>query len=204
MEVGSKSLRNALSLNLTILNYIRKISVLSAAICLFFCGCAGRDFQRLDYTKVGLGHTTRQDVLAMMGEPEKQGITTTNGVTLQTNTYAFADTRARSAIHGTAAKAMGLSYYEGRLVKYHYLSWFLDDRIPIDSRRVALIEKDKTSRAEVLRLLGPPSGEAVYPAAPKGKRTMSWQCFTDGANNVVVVELDENGVVRSVSYSESK
>jgi outer membrane protein assembly factor BamE (lipoprotein component of BamABCDE complex) len=59
---------------------------------------------------------------------------------------------------------MAYTFHEGRLVGYDYTSSFQDDRTSFDESAAPRIKRGETRRAEVLALIGPPTGEFIYPS----------------------------------------
>jgi hypothetical protein len=137
------------------------LAVLTVALA---SGCAGTNFKRSDAQSVVLGHTTVAEVTRIMGTPRQTGEILANGQKLRLMTYAYAAAGGEPQEQGvTPARGMTYSTFNEVVVAQTFISSFKQDATDFDDAKVASIVKGKTTRTEVLALLGPPHGEAVYP-----------------------------------------
>jgi outer membrane protein assembly factor BamE (lipoprotein component of BamABCDE complex) len=98
----------------------------------------------------------------------------------------------------------------GTLVGTEFTSSFKQDGTDFDASKVSQIEKGKTTKAEVVRLLGPPSGEYVHPmtASPTERALVYLYSQTKGSAfnlqfyvKTLAVSYNEGGIVTNVEYS---
>ncbi|HEX7887884.1 MAG TPA: hypothetical protein VF522_00880 [Ramlibacter sp.] len=127
-------------------------------------GCAGTDFKRPDSGVVVVGKSTPDDVMRVMGTPRQTGEVIVNEQKVKTMTYVFAAAGGEPTYPGVVpARAMTFATFQERVVGQEFVSSFKQDASEFDDSRIASIVKGRTTRQEVLALLGKPSGEAVYP-----------------------------------------
>jgi len=138
------------------------LAVLALATTL--AGCAGTDFVRPAEGSLVVGKSTTADVTAKLGAPYQTGELTKNEKQLKVYRYAYASTGGEAAYEGvTPARALALTFYEDKLSSQEFISSFKQDSSDFDSSKVAKIVKNKSTKAEVIALLGKPTGEAIYP-----------------------------------------
>ena len=139
-------------------------SAILAAALLVLCGCAGRDFVRSDAAELKVGKSTFGEVVEKMGQPRTIGEVLKNGETVKTFTYAYAATGGEPLQAGVIpARAMAYYFHGDRLVGQEFLSSFKSDNSNFDETKVPGIVKGKTTRAEVIRALGPPTTIFIKP-----------------------------------------
>jgi hypothetical protein len=184
----------------------------AALTALALAACANTDFLRLEPQSLVLGKTTYADVVATMGTPKREGKVLKNGATLHSATYSHTPPVGKPVrANLVPARAQSLYFHDGRLVGHEFVSTWADDSTDFDTSRLAEIVKGKTKRAEVYRLLGEPSGYAVYPMirALKGEAAIylfAYETHTGVMNlkshrKALVVTFDEHGVVTEVDYT---
>jgi len=196
------------------LSHARRISLLSIVLCFLAGGCSG--FKPIDYNQVKLGVTTRQEIVATLGEPDNVGVfimqvvTPVGGLT-PPGSFDVAQNRISSSVldpkttsgNGekdmyqsagfNTARIMYVYYYDKILVGYHYFPPGVGNPGPEESK-IARIEKGKTSVAELLTLLGPPDSASLVPTFPTAKaKSLTW-----GLIPMLMVSLDENDIVSDV------
>ena len=102
-------------------------------------------------------------------------------------------------------------FLDGVLVGYAWTSSFLTESTDFDPDKAAALTTGTTTRAEVVALLGEPSGEYVYPlvALPDGvglvyQYQQTWvprmPLMTSTSAKSLVITLDGRGIVTSVKY----
>lgn len=127
-------------------------------------GCAGTNFKRPQTGVVVVGKSTPDDVMRVMGTPRQTGEALVNEQKVKTMTYVFATAGGESLYPGVVpARAMTFAAFQDRIVGQEFVSSFKEDASEFDDSRIASIVKGKTTRKEVVALLGKPSGEVVYP-----------------------------------------
>jgi hypothetical protein len=183
-------------------------SVIPAGIIATLLGCAGTDFVRPDSENLKNGQTTYPQVVAKMGQPRHEGSVIKNDKTLKTASYAYASVGGRPLHDGvTAARAVAFYFYNDTLVGHEFVSSWAEDHTDFDESRITNIIKGKTTRAEVLTLLGKPSGYHIYPLikAPTGEAAAYVFSETRGSafNLKFFRKFEANWVVADVEFASS-
>jgi len=178
---------------------------------LFISGCAGTNFVKPDPDSFTLGKTTKQEVIKRMGKPYRIGSQLKNGAMLETAAYAYAQSSGSALYSGvTPARSQGFYYIDGTLVGTEFTSSFKDDASDFDETKVGMIEKEKTTKAEVIRLLGTPGGESIFPLAanPNDRALVYLYSQTKGSVfnlrfyvKTLIVSYNEQGIVTNVEYT---
>jgi hypothetical protein len=133
----------------------RALAILSAGLCLL-----GADFGRSDLTSLVLGQTTEQQARDRFGDPARQSSSTVADKVVTSLHYSHAEPRTTLV----PSRAMVLSFHEGTLVGFDFTSSFTADDTSFDEAPAREIKRAVTTRAEVHRLLGRPTGESVFPS----------------------------------------
>jgi hypothetical protein len=158
IEVAAKSMHGeAIMFRLT--------SLLLASTALVLAGCtAGRDFVRPASETLNLGQTTYSQVTQQLGEPRAIGNLHKNEKNIKTISYAYAASMDEPLEYGVIpARSNQYFFLDDVLVGHQFLSSFKSDNSYFDESKIETIQKGKTSRAEVIQLLGPPTGFYVSP-----------------------------------------
>jgi len=99
-----------------------------------------------------------------MGEPRKSGEVLKNDKNVKTATYVYASTGGEPLEEGVIpARALSYYFYNDILVGQEFLSSFKSDSSNFDESKISAISKEKTTRGEVIQLLGKPTATFVYP-----------------------------------------
>ena len=148
--------------------------VLGSALLL--AGCAGTDFKRPEASKLEVGKSTAADVTAAMGPPSRTGEAMKNGEKLKRVSYSYANLGGTPLYQNVIpARGMSFTLHNDVLVAQHFNSSFKEDGTDFDESKVAQIQKGKSTRADVVALMGRPTGEAVYPVSrAKGERAVTY------------------------------
>lgn len=185
---------------------IRVAVAVSAAL---LAACAGRDFARPGADALQLGRTTHAELIQRYGDPRETGSQLANNRQIRLISYSYATQLDEPLESGTVPSRV-MAYYlaDDVLVGHQFLSSFKSDHTNFDESRVAAIEKGKASRADVIRLLGNPSGFAIPPLARAGAsgwiryyyQHMRPQPFSGPKfyRKTLTVTLDEKDVVSEV------
>ncbi len=184
-----------------------------AAAALLLSGCAGTNFVRPDSSSLVNGQTTYAQIVASMGMPRREGTVQKNDKTINTAQYAYASVGGKP-LHPSATPARGINYYfvGGTLVGHEFLSSFAEDHSDFDDSRVKDIVKGKTTRADLVQMLGKPAGSYIYPMikSEAGEAVVySYLEVTGSAFNMkvnskkLVVTFDSAGVATDVEYATS-
>jgi outer membrane protein assembly factor BamE (lipoprotein component of BamABCDE complex) len=176
-------------------------------------GCAGTNFHRPEQGHLVIGKSTSADVLRVMGEPRTTGEALHNEKKVKVYRYAFAATTGEPLYPGVMpARAMVFSTANDVLVRQQFLSSFKSDSTEFDDAKIPAITKGKTTRAEVLALLGRPTGEAVYPILKEQGRTAVTYGYAQAKGTLfnmkfhqktLMVSFDGKDVVEDVQYTSA-
>lgn len=133
----------------------RVLTLVTAGLCLL-----GADFARSDLASLVLGQTTEQQVRDRFGDPARQSTSKVADKVVTSLHYMHAEPRTTLV----PSRAMVLSFHEGALVGFDYTSSFTADDTAFDEALARAVKRGVTTRAEVHRLVGPPSGQSVFPS----------------------------------------
>jgi len=135
------------------------LAVVLAGACLL-----AADFSRPDPASFALGQTTEQEIRARFGKPSGQVNARVGDKLVTTLRYAYAEARSVAV----PVRIMAYAFHEGRLVGFDYMSSFAADQTVFDELAVKRIRRGISTRAEVLDLMGKPSGQFIYPSSYAG------------------------------------
>ena len=182
---------------------------LAALLCL--AACAG-PYQRPEFT---LGETTPVEVVARLGAPTSSGSTMRNGQKLAVFSYVLpADHEKPHGYEGIIpGRNFNFFFHEERLVAHEFSSTVARDHTDFDLRAMRAIVKGKTTREEVEKLLGQPSGYAVFPfVSVKTGQALVYSYRESrrvplGAplvfTKTLLITFDKDGTVDDVAYRTS-
>jgi hypothetical protein len=183
-----------------------------SSVALFLCSllaaCAGTDFVKPADDKLVVGTTTKAQVMAMFGEPYTKGQKTINGETVDLLNYAYASFGQAPAFETvTPARGMNFGFYKDVLVGKEFMSSFKADSTHFAADKARAV-KQGMRKADVIALMGPPGGEQIYPFIqnPKGQGLVYVYSQAKGfsfAHRLLVVELDEKGIVERTNFTEA-
>jgi hypothetical protein len=134
---------------------VRALAILCAGFCLL-----GADFGRSDLTSLVLGQTTEQQARERFGDPARQSTGKVADKVVTSLHYSHAEPRSTLV----PARAMVLSFHEGTLVAFDFTSSFTTDDTAFDEAIAREIKRAVSTRADVHRLVGRPTGESVFPS----------------------------------------
>lgn len=177
-------------------------------------GCAGKDFIRPSSETLKLGQTTYSQVIKQMGEPRKTGDVLKNGKNVKTVTYVYATTGGEPLEEGVIpARALSYYFHNEILVGQEFLSSFKSDNSNFDDTKIPSITKGKTTRTEVIQLLGRPSATFIVPMVREtyGEAIgYTYQATRGGAfsgfkfyNKVLRITFDDKDNVLEIDYASS-
>ena len=190
-----------------------RMALLISALSLL-AGCAGKDFVRPSSDTFRLGQTTYSQVVQQMGEPRKTGNVLKNEKNVKTATYVYATTGGEPLEEGVIpVRALSYYFHNDVLVGQEFLSSFKSDNSNFDDTKISAIAKGKTTRTEVIQLLGRPSATFI---APMVKETSgeaigyTYQTTRGGAfsgfkfyNKALRVTFDDKDKVLDIDYASS-
>lgn len=186
---------------------LRCLFAVSAISALF--GCAGTDFVRPDSQDLKNGQTTYAQVVARMGEPRREGSVIKNDQTLKTASYGYASFGGKPRREGvTPARSIGFYFYNDTLVGHEFISSWDEDHTDFDDGKIKNIIKGKTTRAEVVRLLGKPSGYYIFPLIKASTAEAAVYAYVEVRGftpytKLLVVTFDAAGIVTDVEFTSS-
>lgn len=176
-------------------------------------GCAGTNFVRPDEAVLQNGKTTIAEVREKYGSPFRESNVTTNDENVKLLSYAYASTGGTPLETGVIpARGLDLAFWNDVLISNVFVSSFKDDASIFDESKRAEIVKGKTTRADVIALLGRPGGYAIYPyIKEKDKQALvySYNATSGSAFNLklsrrrLIVTVDSTGIVTDVVYEAS-
>ena len=180
------------------------------AIAALLAGCAGADFKRPEPTSLKLGESHAADVTRVMGPATRTGESTVNGQQIKTQTYAYANTTGDTLYSGvTGARSQAFSLWNDTLVGESFVSSFKVDGTDFDDKKVPGIVKGTSTKADVIGMLGKPTGHAIYPVVKtQGNSAIVYQ-YTQVKGSpfnmsvyskTLTVELDPKDVVADVTF----
>jgi hypothetical protein len=87
-----------------------------------------------------------------------------------------------------------LTFYQGRLIRYLFTSSFPEDETKFDDARISSFVRGTTTKDDVIRALGAPGGEAIYPyVAKQGTKLIAYSYSFIGLRNggtLIAKQLD--------------
>ena len=183
------------------------------ALNLAMSGCAGTDFVRPAEGELVLGKTTQTEVSKKFGTPMQSGEIMKNTKQIMVSRYAYAAMgEAASYPDVIGARSMVFMFFNNVLVDQEFVSSFKKDSSDFDGGKVASIQIGKSTKAEVIALMGQPSGEAIYPVTANEKDHALVYSYSQAKGNVfdmqfytkaLLVSFDAANVVSNVEYTTS-
>lgn len=191
--------------------YLR--SLVSAASIAVLAGCAGTDFKRPDSHALQVGKSTIAQVTQVMGPPPQTGESLRNGEKLKVSRYVYAEGAGTGKYPGVVpARAMVFLTFNDLLVADEFVSSFPADATDFDESKISSIAKGKTTKSEVLSLLGNPNGTGIYPfIKTKGETAVIYSyVHAKGSafnmkfyNKNLIVSFDPTDVVSDIEYTSN-
>lgn len=188
-------------------------SLLLAASALLSACAVGTDFVRPSADTIELGKTTYKQVEERFGKPKDETRIQHNRELLRAVSYSYANDFDRPKMPNTMAMRQLIFLFSGDIVVMEsFNSSFATDSTDFDQHKVGDIVKGKTRCDEVERLLGRPSGRAIFPIVDKhGESAISYEFsyvkrpllqFKTYKKGLQII-CDSAGVVSDVSYTEA-
>ena len=176
-------------------------------------GCAGTNFKRPDPQSLVVGKSTSTDVTKVMGAPFQTGELVKNEQKVKTARYAYAEGAGQGKYPGVVpARAMVFYTFNDVLVGQEFVSSFPEDATDFDESKVQAIIKGKSTRADVMSLLGKPNGEVIYPMIKNKNEVGSAYSYSHAKgtvfhmkfySKVLIVSFDSSGLVTEVEYQSA-
>lgn len=183
---------------------------LSVAV-LVLTGCA-HDFVRPAQDAVLLGHSTKEDVLKVAGNPTvKNDKIQINGENIQTLTYFYVK---GAKFYGLIApqRTLTYSFFNNVLIGEEFNSSFDEESTNFEAEKAFILTKGKSTKADVIAALGKPAGEVRYPIIKDKEGKGIVYEYTATRNGgvvmittqlVLVITLDANNIVSDISYKKN-
>lgn len=184
-----------------------------AVLLAILTGCAsGPVFVKPEPERLVVGKSSKDEVLKSQPvKPVSEQELTINGEKVQSINFAAGESPKFWGM--VIERRLGTyTLFNDVLVGQEFNSSYEGESTEFDTSKVPQIVKGKTTRAEVIALLGKPSGMVIYPviADKKGSGLVygyTWARFagilTMFSTNMVIVTLDENNVVANVSFKRN-
>ena len=181
-------------------------------IVLAVSGCsAGKFFVRPNADTFRLGQTKYPQVILQMDEPESTGEMIKNGETIKYIQYVYVGSSAGGVF---PSKTLSFFFHNDTLVGQDFVSSFKSDNSNFDHTRISTIVKGKTTRAQVVRLLGKPTAFCIFPlcktSSGGGIGYGYHKSFIDPSDlklksfsKALHVTFDDKDLVLDVDYSSS-
>jgi len=193
------------------------ISLPLVVFALLLNGCAGRDFVRPSADSFTLGKTTYAEVVARYGSPYREGTMLKNEQTVKTISYAYATKAGTPLVSGvTPARVAAFYFNDLVLVGHEFTSSFREDHTDFDETKVTRIKKGETTKAQVIELMGPPTGTYLFPLVQRRTDSGLVYIYTQTRvepipfapkirqyRKVLVVSLGDDGIVSNVEFNAS-
>ena len=188
-------------------------AILAFAVLAMLAGCAGTNFRRPEPQELALGKSTAADVQRVMGPPRETVDSLRNEEPLKVMRYTYAQGAGQGRYPGVVpARSMVFTLHHGLLVAQEFVSSFQSDATEFDQSQAGAIVKGRTTRTEVINLLGRPNGEAIYPVIrSRNDRALVYSySHARGTafsmkfySKVLVVSFDGDGVVTDLQFSST-
>jgi len=143
-------------------------SLFLSLIVLAVSGCsAGKFFVRPNADTFKLGQTKYPQVILQMDEPQNTGEMIKNGETIKDIQYVYVASSMGGVFPG---RALTFYFHNDILVGKEFISSFKSDNSNFDHTRISTIVKGKTTRDQVVRLLGKPTVFCIFPLCKTSSR----------------------------------
>ena len=198
----------------------KTVILLAFGLALWTAGCVRPgDFVRPSWDFRQLGKTTYTEIVARFGRPNSERTNLESKQTVKTISYWYAGTIS----YGRPAndRIIEFHFVDLVLVGYKFASTFKEDDTNFDETKISEIKKGETTQAQVIRLMGQPTGESIFPLVQRKEKQnlvywyqqrrnvqregdwIGWSSEWRHYRKVLIVTVGENGVVTDVTFSES-
>ena len=128
------------------------------------CGCTsgvGSEVNKVAVDQLRVGRTTQDDSRRMLGKPLRTQTVTTGGSTFVVDHYSYSE----SQLGAVKARSVNVECRDGLVNGYAYASSFDFDKTQAPMAAVASVKERQSTRQDVERLLGLPSGRVRIPTS---------------------------------------
>ena len=172
-------------------------------------GCSATNFVRPASETLTMGKSTSADITKLVGPPSsKNDNVQMNGEKVHLMNYFHLE---GASFWGLIVPQRSLTYtlFNDTMVGEEFNSTFDVEKTEFDGSKAAAIQKGKSTRADVIALMGKPSGEVIYPVIKEKNGIGLVYAYTYARfagmltsynNYMLVVTLDDQNVVTDVSY----
>jgi hypothetical protein len=136
-----------------------------------------------------------------------------NEKNVKTISYSYASTTGKPRTEGVVpARGITFLFFDNVLVGHEFISSWLTDHTDFDDQKINQITKGRTTRTEVVALLGRPSGYYIHPLIKPtaGEAVvysyaalMQSEAALKRLRKVLIVTCDPQGTVIDLEYSVS-
>lgn len=165
------------------------LAVLCLVLLTAACGSVGRDFPAPANDELTLGQMKPAEAFKRFGEPFRKSVVASSGGNLNVQATDERPASLRpAAVEGvtqvwtytysvsSGSRSMLLIFWNDRLVFYNVASNFTDQSTNFEEGKVSQTRRGSTTYADVVALLGKPSGQGVFPVvATRGHRLVVYQ-----------------------------
>lgn len=145
------------------------LACITIAVTILSACAVGTNFTRPDPNALIVGKTTSGEVIQLMGSPRQVGEGMKNDERIKTLQYAYSFSHGEATYPSVVpGRSMAFVTHNDVLVAKEFVSSFKEDGTDFDDSKIANLVKGKTTRAQVIEILGKANGEAIYPVI-KGK-----------------------------------
>jgi len=182
-------------------------------LMLLSAGCAGHKYMRLTGDQITVGQQTVEGVKRILGKPYQEGTLLQNGQTIKSLTYARGYASFKPLVGGVVPmRVQSFFFHKGLLVGHLYTSTQEGDVTNFETDQLDQIVENKTTIDEALQVLGPASGEYIYPMVKEENSKQLIYFYCQKKTNFIKPELSlkllkltygANRVIAKVEYVES-
>lgn len=179
-------------------------AIAALALLLSLAGCAsGRNFSRPAPDAFTLGQAAEAQIVAQYGTPFETATLVNEDHPIKILFYLYAERSLTQRIKHH--RYLNFYLWQGTLVGYEYSSTFKDEHSDVDAPLLDKIVKGKSTRMDVLALLGEPTGRFIYPMTKKQQEhaiAYSYMQNASGkaAKTMVVFSLNSKNVVSDIAF----
>jgi outer membrane protein assembly factor BamE (lipoprotein component of BamABCDE complex) len=174
--------------------------------------CTAQTFVKSDFAGFKNRETTYAQVVAKIGYSRKEDMRQFNGQPVKAMSYGYVAVGSKPLHEGMdPVRVQWFYFHNDVLVGHHFVSTLAEDNTNFDETKVKGIVRGRTTRAEVIDLLGSPSGYYVYPmiAPVTGEAALYFFADRRGSRRdktylrkTLAVIFSEAGIVRDFRLTE--
>ncbi len=198
--------------------YLNGVIALCLVSALAACtATSGRDFERPASGSLTIGETTESEVLTRYGKPESTSTEVRDDQTINTLVYSYSSNEEAIVGGATPARTLACQFVNGSLVGYEFISSYPKDHTSFDPTKRKAIQVGKSTKEDVINVMGPPNGERTRPLIdPPAARALVYSYMHTQVSvgfaevdvhyglTAVLVLLGADGVVQDIKYTETQ